>query len=131
MIIKDQIIAHRRTKAWEDAIKFYELIDPVAYDLTTLPQDWKKVFMSVCKSFGINKRGANNLFDSLCNTNCDFLAVAKYEIDNTITELLEALKSDVFYCSDRWCIDRLIRNHWRYVAICNLSDIDRHGEFSD
>ena len=128
MIIKDQIINRRFLKAWEESVKFSEAIDPVAYDLTTFSEEWKQVFMAVCKILGINKHGANVMFEDLCNTSCEFLAVAQDERDGTITELLRSLKQDVLYCSDRWCIDRLIRNHWRYVAICNLTLLDRSGE---
>lgn len=87
---------------------------PEDYTNDELIEDWRKVFNSVLKYFGFNRHSRNFLFYTLCEGNWKHLHMTKKEEYYTETQWLSELAYDVFYCSDRWSFDRLMRNHWAF-----------------
>ena len=82
-------------------------------------ETWYKYFNRVLKDFGFKrKRDRKYLFNfMITDMNWEHLHQTNEEREKVVSEWIEDFKSDVFYCSDRWCFTRLIRNHWRYVQI--------------
>lgn len=88
-------------------------------DLAEFCVDWRKLFIYICqKEFGFSKRNAQYMFDELGHSNWNYLPAASDEA-KTENDLLGSFLSDVFYCSDRWSLDRLLRCHWKYRKAAN------------
>lgn len=119
----------RSHKAYKASMEFYKKynksdnLDIAKTHSRQLMEDWHKCFKTICWSFGINKHDANFLFENLIQFNWKKLHPNDYEEEQQAEHWIEKLASDVFYCSDRWSMDRLMRNHWRYrMAISRLHE---------
>ena len=58
----------------------------------------------------------------MCLGNWNHLWMTDDEKKKPVNEWLNDFMADVFYCSDRWSLDRLMRCHWMYrqwLAACN------------
>lgn len=75
---------------------------------------WYKCFIKICKKFNINRRGANLLFRHMCVGNWKKIHLTTEEYEMTANEWLDIFLNDLFYCSDRWSVDRLMRVHWAF-----------------
>lgn len=78
-------------------------------------EEWHGVFIHVCSGLDIYGKGAEYLF----NYQLDSFHIDKEEdkLHSTYKQLLEDMVYDVWYCSDRWSLGRLLRNHWIYQHI--------------
>lgn len=80
-----------------------------------IDQEWYPLFIHVCKSFDVYGKGAEYLFESeLDSFKLKKEQEKKYK---TYKQLIQDMASDVYYCSDRWSLGRLLRNHWIYQYI--------------
>lgn len=78
---------------------------------------WHKTFSLVLAYLGPFPRDTRNyLWKELVNGNWELLHVTDEERLKPPEYWLERLKGDVWYCSDRWSLDRLTRCHWLYRA---------------
>ena len=76
---------------------------------------WRKVFTLVLAHLGPFPRDTRSyLWKELVNGNWERLHLTDDERLNPPEYWLERLMSDVWYCSDRWSLDRLTRCHWLY-----------------
>lgn len=122
---------HRANKPYQDACEFYNKYkdkQPEDYTNDELIGDWQKVFNSVLKYFGFNRRSRKYLFYNLCDGNWGRLHMTKEEEYRTETQWLVELTADVFYCSDRWSFDRLMRNHWKFRNVLYRRFVLFHGK---
>lgn len=77
-------------------------------------EHWHRTFSCVAKYLGFNKSTRKVLWEELAYGNWSHLHKTEEEDKRTPEEWLEKLQYDVFYCSDRWSLDRLTRCHWLY-----------------
>lgn len=75
---------------------------------------WSRVFFNVARELGFNKATRRILWRDLVVGNWDRLHLTEDEREMAPHEWIQALRSDVWYCSDRWSLDRLARCHWLY-----------------
>lgn len=79
-----------------------------------IEESWHRAFSCVAKSLGVNKKVRKILWDNLAVGNWAHFHPTDEEAKLTACERLEKLHWDVFYCSDRWSLDRLTRCHWAF-----------------
>lgn len=75
---------------------------------------WRQVFNCVCRDFGFTRKQRKYLWENLVLGNWGHLHQTEEESEKPTSRWLEELSWDVFYCSDRWSMDRLTRCHWTY-----------------
>lgn len=75
---------------------------------------WHRTFNCVAKYLGFNKATRRILWKELFCGNWNRLHTTEEEDKMTSVEWLDKLCCEVFYCSDRWSLDRLARCHWLY-----------------
>lgn len=75
---------------------------------------WRAVFTQVCRSFGMNKAAIRLMWEELAYGNWEHLHQTDNERSMDADWWLTEFRSDVFYCSDRWSLDRLMRCHWKF-----------------
>lgn len=89
-------------------------------DLAEFCMDWRKLFIRICQNeFGFSKKNAQYMFDEFGYGNWVHLNMTDEEKAMTADDWLEKFLADVFYCSDRWSLDRLLRCHWQYRKTSN------------
>lgn len=77
-------------------------------------EGWKGTFCTIAACLGFNRATRRILWEELALGNWEHLHVTNEERFRTADEWLDMLYYDVFYCSDRWTLDRLTRCHWTY-----------------
>lgn len=73
--------------------------------------------MDVCQYIGIDMFSAAILFDTLVLGNWEHIHKTEEEQTYSREKWIDLFAGDVFYCSDRWSLDRLTRCHWMYRQI--------------
>lgn len=101
-------------KVCSDCMDFYAKYEKKHNDAKAITDDWRKVFISVCKYLGINKKSAIVLFEWMCMGNWTHLHQTDGESEFTADIWFDKFLGDMFYCSDRWSVDRLMRCHWYF-----------------
>lgn len=91
-------------------------------DFKKLKERWKKCFIDVCLLMGMNKKSAKILFKNLRFGNWKHWWKAGEEKDYSLKEWIEVFSYDLYYCCDRWSIDRLMRCHWKYRQIMRFKE---------
>jgi hypothetical protein len=95
---------------------------------------WHRTFNCVAEYLGFNKATRKILWEDLVMGNWEKLHQTDEECRKTPDEWLEKLEGEVWYCSDRWSLDRLTRCHWLWrqyeLALWrqNESDLSEGGE---
>lgn len=77
-------------------------------------ESWRRTFSCVAKSLGFNKAARRILWENLADGNWEHFHLTDEEAEWTASHWLEVLCWDVWYCSDRWTLDRLTRCHWTF-----------------
>ena len=86
---------------------------------------WKKLFIRICNNLGFNKKSALVLWNSIgISNNWEHLHKTEEERNRTVEEWWSNFIWDVYYCSDRWTFDRLLRVQWAYRQWYVKSDMD-------
>lgn len=97
-------------------------------NVSKVTRDWMNVFFDVCVDwFGMNEHSANVLFDEMCRGNWSHLHQTESEQKYSADEWFNKFVTDVFYCCDRWSVDRLMRTHWLYrqwIEAVNRKEIE-------
>jgi hypothetical protein len=78
--------------------------------------------------FGMGKYAANMFIENACLGNWDRMHETSMENHVTAEMCADELRNDVWYCSDRWSWDRVIRIQWLYRRLadrCERSGYDR------
>lgn len=94
---------------------------------------WRQVFEAVLIRERFTRHAIDYMWDNLAQGNWERLHQTEGEKAKTAAEWLEDFRLDVFYCSDRWSLDRLTRCHWlwRQHAWALWRDDWRQSEFAD
>lgn len=77
---------------------------------------WYDVFSAVLQCFNFNNDNIIFLWNNLVQGNWKRLHLTEDEKQVSPQEWLDKFRWEVFYCSDRWSFDRLMRCHWLYRA---------------
>lgn len=85
-------------------------------DVLEIEHLWQLAFSSVLRNFGFPDKCIRVMWDELVVGNWERLHMTDEEQERTAAEWLEQLRLEVYYCSDRWSIDRLSRCHWLFRA---------------
>ena len=80
----------------------------------SIVERWRDVFNCVLRDLGFPKKTRDTMWYGLANGNWKRLHTTEEEDSYTSEKWLETLKDDVFYCSDRYSLDRLMRCHWYF-----------------
>lgn len=83
-------------------------------DMVEICSAWHSIFYDVCYLLDINKRGADTLWNFGEDCNWQHLWISDKEKQMSLNDWYNFFKSEVFYCSDRWSIERLLRTHWSF-----------------
>lgn len=75
---------------------------------------WHRALNCVAKYLGFNRATRRILWEDLVYGNWDRLHMTEEEEKMTPDDWLDKLYWEVFYCSDRYTLDRLTRCHWLY-----------------
>ena len=76
---------------------------------------YPKMMRKVLKErFGMPKKAAKLFIDDACWGNSDKMHETRIEKHAPAEFYAEELRDDVWYCSDRWSWDRVIRVQWLY-----------------
>lgn len=105
--------------AYNASMSFCKALDDMAQgdeNPTRVTKGWHNVFCTVLSDMGFPKKARKYLWDNMLGGNWSRLHLTEDEEAVTGAEWLGALRDDVWYCSDRWTFDRLMRCHWRYCA---------------
>ena len=87
------------------------------------PKMMRKVLV---KNFGLSKKVADDFIDCMCRCNWNRLHETNIEKRASAATFANELLDDVFYCSDRWSWDRVLRIQWLYQRMRDrVEDVDR------
>lgn len=89
-------------------------IDGGDCDPRKVRERWHRTFCCVARLLGFNRATTRILWEDLVHGNWERLHQTDEERLLSPDSWLGKLRDDVFYCSDRWCLDRLTRCHWLY-----------------
>jgi len=67
--------------------------------------------------FGMSQAAADTFIETACEGNWERMHETDDEKALSAEYYRDELLGDVWYCSDRWSWDRIIRNQWRYKRI--------------
>lgn len=79
---------------------------------------YPKMMRKVLKvEFGMPKKAADGFIESACCGN--WLKLHETDVERNVgaESYAEMLRSEVFYCSDRWSWDRVLRTQWLYMML--------------
>lgn len=81
-------------------------------------KEYKPLMITVLRQeFEVSKKAADRIVDTLGYGNWEHLWETEKEKAETPFEISRALLGDIFYCSDRWTWDRVIRVNWMYLRL--------------
>lgn len=75
---------------------------------------WRQVFEAVLMRERFTRRAIDYMWEHLAQGNWVHLWQNEDEKSMSSDEWLTEFRLDVFYCSDRWSLDRLMRCHWQW-----------------
>lgn len=75
---------------------------------------WRNVFEAVLIRERFTRHAIDYMWDNLAQGNWEHMHQTDEEKAKTSSGWLEDFELDVFYCSDRWSLDRLTRCHWTW-----------------
>lgn len=82
----------------------------------TYPKMMRKVLTHV---FGMSKESAKDFVKNTCQGNWERLHETSVEKTLKAEDYADNLRWDIFYFSDRWSWDRVLRAQWSYQRICD------------
>lgn len=84
-------------------------------DVNAIESEWHDSFDDVCWLLGFDKRSADALWDNIgVGNNWEHLHMTDAEREYDADKWFDEFSSDLFYCSDRWSFDRLLRVQWKF-----------------
>ena len=100
--------------ACERSMELYRYIRTPDCSPAEVERLWRQVFEAVLMRERFTRKAIDYMWDNLAQGNWKHMHQAEAERAMTADEWLEAFSGDVFYCSDRWSLDRLTRCHWTW-----------------
>ncbi|MBQ9069312.1 MAG: hypothetical protein IJ131_09725 [Eggerthellaceae bacterium] len=73
---------------------------------------WRRVFEAVLIRERFTRHAIDYMWEHLAQGNWEHMHQTDEEQGRSADDWLEAFEADVFYCSDRYTLDRLTRCHW-------------------
>jgi hypothetical protein len=96
----------------------YEIFGPLANNQEHVLELWPKAFKQYLKLLGFNKAARKEMFHWMEHgLNWEKLHETEDDKAMSLKDLRKHFYNDIFYCSDRMCMDRLMRIHWLYWRI--------------
>ena len=106
------------SKPYEASMQFVKCITGITehgeYTPYGVEKLWRRVVGSVLADFGLPRKARTFLWNELAVGNWNHLHMTELEKAYKAVDWLDLLSDEVFYCSDRWTMDRLMRCHWIY-----------------
>lgn len=99
---------------FDSCMDFVDLCKDGSHKVAYIDSEWHILFIKICKQLGIKRKSAEILFDDMCCGNWTHLHQTDEERKRTADDWLSEFAGDVWYCSDRWSVDRLMRAHWQF-----------------
>lgn len=90
---------------------------------------WHRTFCCAARELGFNRATRRILWEELVGGNWARLHRTIEEDDYSVERWLKLLRDDVFYCSDRWSLDRLTRCHWLFRRYMDATRRDQGEVF--
>lgn len=75
---------------------------------------WRQVFEAVLIREKFTRHAIDYMWSNLAQGNWEHMHQTEVEKARTADEWLDEFRTDVWYCSDRWSLDRLTRCHWQW-----------------
>lgn len=75
---------------------------------------WYEAFTLILKRFGWNRKAINHLWDGFGH-NWEHFWRTEEEKLLSADDWRDKFFGEIFYCYDRWSIDRILRAHWTYI----------------
>ena len=101
--------------AYDKSMDLYAYLDGGGSDVAVVERMWHATFARALREMGFNRRATRLLWENLVCGNWKRLHLTQDERDGMTTgDWLDNLKGEVWYCSDRWSLDRVMRCHWLY-----------------
>lgn len=113
--IRYRIARIKSNSICKSCMKFCREYENEHSDVKAISRDWHNIFNKVCGYLGIGKGSTKVLWTNMCCGNWDHLHQTDSEKNNTSDDWFKKFCWDLFYCSDRWTVDRLMRVHWYYL----------------
>lgn len=94
------------------------LIDTLPF--ATFEDDYRTLMQIVLQTvFKTSRNVANDIIDNLGYGNWKHLWTTHDESEQSTGQIVNALVEEIFYCSDRWTWDRVLRCNWLYLRLAN------------
>ena len=100
--------------AYERSMDLYHYIRTPDCSPAEVERLWRRVFEAVLVRERFTRRAIDYMWDNLAQGNWEHMHQTEAERAMTADEWLEAFRADVYYCSDRYTLDRLTRCHWTW-----------------
>ena len=124
----------RWKQPYQQSMALHAYIDKGGCTPEGVAERWHHTFCCIAEYLGFNRQSRRILWNELVYGNWERLHMTDAEEEYTPDHWLSCLGDDVWYCSDRWCLDRLTRCHWLYrkymecVKRCGCSTEDEMQE---
>lgn len=93
---------------FNECCSFNQKYDNNIDNIIEIRSEWHHLFDLILYYFGFNKKARYEMWRSL-------YAEKRYGEENaTVNELFDNFSYYLSYCSDRWCLDRIMRTHWKF-----------------
>lgn len=99
---------------YEASIRVCELAKEGRCHPGAIEQAWREAFGAAARHLGFTRKDASLLWGELACGDWDRLHLTEAEQGKPASDWLDGFASEVFYCSDRWSLDRLARAHWAF-----------------
>lgn len=100
--------------AYECSMELCEHIADGGCSTDEVERLWRQVFEAVLIRERFTRRAIDYMWEHLAQGNWKHLWQNENERGRSDDEWLTEFRLDVFYCSDRWSLDRLTRCHWQW-----------------
>lgn len=100
--------------AYDKAMDLHAYLDLGGDDPKKVERMWHATFTRVLREMGFPRRSCRYIWDNLVQGNWLRLWLTEDEKRRTTESWLDDFRHEVWYCSDRWSLDRLTRCHWLY-----------------
>lgn len=98
--------------AYERSMALCRYIRTPDCSLAEVEKLWRQAFEAVLIRESFTRKAIDYMWKNLAQGNWEHLHQTDAEKERTVEEWLECFRADVWYCSDRWSLDRLTRCHW-------------------
>ena len=113
-------MSHKWKNPYKASMRFHDYATSDNISPKKIERLWHDTFNTILKSFNFNRKARNYMWEELVRGNWKHLHLTDEEQSYSSYYWLDQLASEVWYCSDRWSLDRLTRCHWLFRNYMNL-----------